>query len=94
MNRSHYLESLAILSKRKGGRRMSQLLTIDELAAWLKLPKATLYNFTHEKRIPYLKVGRRLRFDSKQIQEWLERRAHAVELAEDATTAAGQRQLR
>jgi len=53
-----------------------QLLTIEELAAWLQLPKATLYAWTHERRIPFFKCGRRLRFDPKQIQAWLEARAH------------------
>lgn len=48
------------------------LLTIDQLAAWLNLPKATLYCWTHEKRIPFLKIGPRVRFDRKQIEEWLE----------------------
>lgn len=52
------------------------LLTIDELAAWLKLPKGTLYNWVHERRIPYLKLGPRLRFDSGEIRRWLETCTH------------------
>lgn len=55
---------------------LTPLLTIDELAAWLKLPKGTLYNWVHERRLPFVKVGPRVRFDPVEIRRWLETCTH------------------
>jgi excisionase family DNA binding protein len=40
----------------------SNLLTLDELAMSLKVPKQTIYYWVCRKQVPYLKVGRHLRF--------------------------------
>ena len=45
---------------------------IKELAKYLSIPKGSLYVMVCEKRIPYLKIGRRLKFDLKAIDAWLE----------------------
>ena len=58
---------------------MNELLTADELATLLKISRASLYNLTHQQRIPFLKIDRRLRFDPKAIQVWLDRRSYKVE---------------
>lgn len=52
------------------------LLTINELAAELGLAKATLREWCWQKRIPYVKLGRAVRFRREEIEAWL--RAHAV----------------
>ncbi len=52
------------------------LLLIDELAQWLKVPKGSLYNLVHERRIPFLKIGHRLRFDRNEIERWLSSSIH------------------
>ncbi|MCF7897751.1 MAG: helix-turn-helix domain-containing protein [Candidatus Omnitrophica bacterium] len=33
--------------------------------------KKTLYNWVSEKRIPYVKMGNTLRFDIKEIEDWI-----------------------
>lgn len=38
------------------------VLTIEELAAYLKIPKSTLYKLVREGRIPSQKIGRHWRF--------------------------------
>ncbi len=48
------------------------LLTVDELAAWLKMSRGSLYNLVHERSVPYLKIGARLRFAPAEIAKWLE----------------------
>jgi len=53
----------------------SPVLTIDELSAYLKVKKSTLYNWVSEGKIPrnlYLKVGGSLRFRRKEIDRWME----------------------
>ncbi|MFQ5745144.1 MAG: helix-turn-helix domain-containing protein [Acidobacteriota bacterium] len=49
------------------------VLTINELAAYLKIPKSTLYKLAQEGKIPSQKVGRHWRFRKQAIDRWLER---------------------
>jgi len=46
-------------------------LTLKELCAWLKVPKATIYDYTFRKRIPFVRVGKLLRFPESWIESWL-----------------------
>ncbi len=50
---------------------MTQLISIEELAAYLKLEKQTIYNWLHEKKITGIKVGHVWRFDRDAIDRWL-----------------------
>lgn len=50
----------------------SDVLTIEELAAYLKIPKSTLYKLVREGSIPSQKIGRHWRFRKEAIDRWLE----------------------
>jgi excisionase family DNA binding protein len=50
-----------------------QLLNIDELSALWKVSPATLYNWVNQGRLPYVKLGRSLRFDVVEIEEFRQR---------------------
>ncbi len=50
---------------------MTQLMNIEEMAAYLKLEKQTIYNWLHEKKITGIKVGHVWRFDKNAIDKWL-----------------------
>ena len=50
----------------------SQILTLDELHAYLKIPKPTLYALAQNGRIPAAKVGKHWRFRRVEIDEWLD----------------------
>lgn len=52
--------------------RPGDVLTIDELSAYLKLPKSTLYKLVREGKVPGRKVGRHWRFRKEAIDRWLE----------------------
>lgn len=58
-----------------GGRRRSDrpevVLTIDELAVYLKLAKSTAYKLAQEGKIPGQKVGRHWRFHKDAVDAWL-----------------------
>ena len=59
---------------------MAQLMNIEELAAYLKLEKQTIYNWLHEKKISGIKIGHVWRFDKEAVDRWLRSRtvtAHA-----------------
>lgn len=47
------------------------ILTIDELAAYLKIPKSTLYKLVREGAVPSQKVGKHWRFHKDAIEAWI-----------------------
>ena len=51
--------------------KMADILTIEELAAYLKIPKSTLYKLVREGKIPSRKIGRHWRFRKGAIDHWL-----------------------
>lgn len=50
-------------------------LNINELSEYVGIPKGTLYVWVCQKRIPYAKIGGLLRFDLRQIDEWVKARS-------------------
>jgi excisionase family DNA binding protein len=57
---------------------MQSLLDIDELAAYLKLRKQTIYNWLHQRKISGIKVGGVWRFERKEIDMWLRSRKRTI----------------
>ena len=53
---------------------MTRLIDVDELAAYLKLKKQTIYNWLNQGKISGIKVGGVWRFDRKEIDAWLRSR--------------------
>ncbi len=51
-------------------------MTIQEVGELTGLSVSTLYKMANQRRIPYVKVGSRLRFERQLIDNWLE--AHTV----------------
>lgn len=47
------------------------ILTIDELSDYLRIPRSTLYKLAQEGRVPCQKVGRHWRFRKEAIDRWL-----------------------
>lgn len=52
--------------------KSDDVLTIKELATYLKTPKSTLYKLVREGKIPSQKIGRHWRFRKEAINNWLE----------------------
>jgi excisionase family DNA binding protein len=50
-----------------------RLLTIDQLAECLGITVRHVRRLVAERRVPYVKVGRLVRFDPDSIKEWLDR---------------------
>ena len=47
------------------------VLTIDELSAYLKIPKSSLYKLVRGGKVPGQKIGRHWRFHREAIDQWL-----------------------
>lgn len=56
---------------------LPQLLTIDQLATQLGTSVRHVRRLVTERRVPYVKVGRWVRFDPTTIARWLDQ--HRVE---------------
>ena len=55
------------------------VMTIDELSAYLKVAKSTLYKLAQEGKVPGQKVGKHWRFRKDSIDRWLdEKRQHEM----------------
>ena len=50
-----------------------QLLTIDQLAEQLNVSVRHVRRLVAERRLPYLKVGKFVRFDPAEVAAWLDR---------------------
>jgi len=51
------------------------LISIDEAATYLGLQKSTLYSWINQRKIPYIKVGKLIKFDMRQLDKWLQEKA-------------------
>ena len=51
---------------------LEPVLTMDELAKYLKVGKTTLYRLAQERRIPGQKIGKHWRFSREAIDRWLD----------------------
>lgn len=54
-------------------RTCGDVLTIDDLAEYLKIAKSTLYKLAQEGKLPGQKVGKHWRFHRDAVDEWLKR---------------------
>lgn len=54
----------------------TRLLTVPEVAELLRLSPAAIYALTYRRQIPFIRIGRRLRFDPETISDWLDRQTN------------------
>lgn len=54
-----------------------QILTLDEVAAYLKVGKRTVYRLAAAKKIPAFKVGGIWRFPQADIDNWIKQQSSA-----------------
>jgi excisionase family DNA binding protein len=50
----------------------NEILTIEEVASYLRLKPQTIYKWAQEKRIPAAKLGKEWRFRRSVIDRWLD----------------------
>lgn len=53
-----------------------EILTVKELAAYLKIAEKTAYRFAFEGRLPGFKVGGAWRFRKSEIDQWTKEQSH------------------
>ncbi len=70
------VERLKPLLNNSHDSKHNELMTVEELADYLKAKKSTIYDKVHAKSIPFLKNGTLLRFRRKYIDLWLQNPYH------------------
>lgn len=50
---------------------MTEIMTVQDVQAYLKLPKPTIYTLAQGGRIPAAKIGRHWRFRRVDIDTWI-----------------------
>ena len=69
-----------------------EILTVDEVAAWLKISKRHIYELTkqrtrsgdvRENPLPCAKLGKSIRFNKAAVEEWIERLLNANHVPRD-----------
>jgi len=56
--------------------QLDQLLTVEEVAWLLKVPKSWIYDHTRKRvgeRLPHIKLGKYLRFFEREVHEFLKK---------------------
>ena len=70
---NHSLENTLRLPK-KESLFFDNLITIEKLSENLGLSKKTLHNWVSLRKIPYVKIGRKVYFRSSSLRQWIERK--------------------
>jgi excisionase family DNA binding protein len=48
------------------------LITVQDAATFLAVSTSTLYGWVYQRRIPFVKVGRALRFEVAELQKFIQ----------------------
>ena len=51
-----------------------RLFNIDELVTYIAVPKGTIYNWISQRKLPFVKMGRRVKFDKQDIDKFIDER--------------------
>lgn len=49
----------------------SELMTVEEIAEYMRLPQSTVYKLAQERKLPGFKVGRHWRFRREAVMQWV-----------------------
>ncbi len=52
---------------------MDEILTIPQVAKYLKISKAKIYYLVQRREIPHIKIGRNVRIRESDLVKWLEK---------------------
>ena len=68
-----------------------KIMTIEELAEYLKISRSTLYKLLQDGKLPGQKVGKRWRFHQDAIDEWIKSGTGTVASHKSGGKASGDR---
>lgn len=51
---------------------VSKYMTIEQASTYLNIAKPTIYGYVSNRAIPYIKKGKKLYFETKELDTWLQ----------------------
>jgi len=51
---------------------MDEILTIPQVARYLKIIRSKAYYLVHQKKIPHIRIGRNVRVREADLEKWIE----------------------
>jgi excisionase family DNA binding protein len=70
-------ELLKVEVKKHSKRR---LLDVEEAAVMLNLKPGTLYNWVYQRKVPFVKVGRAIKFDLKDMEALIKKQNRSIKI--------------
>jgi len=61
----------SLFSSRDRSADVPRLLTAQEVAELLRVPRSTIYELARARRIPFMKIGRRTLFVPEALRDWI-----------------------
>jgi excisionase family DNA binding protein len=55
---------------------VQKLMTIKEVADYLRLSRVTVYKMTRQGKIPALKIGKQWRYNKSEIDSWVKQKSN------------------
>ncbi len=52
---------------------MDEIMTIPEVARYLKISKSKIYYLVQKRQIPHIRLGRNVRIKETELLEWIEK---------------------
>ncbi len=65
------LPALDALASYLESRRRLDLLELDEACKFLRVGQSKLYDMVRRKRVPYVRLGRKILFARSQLEDWV-----------------------
>lgn len=56
----------------------NEILTVLDVARFLRVPKSTVYKLARVGELPASKIGKHWRFLRRDIQDWMHHRSHQI----------------
>lgn len=70
-------DDITVNYQQQGGTLIdNQLWSVPRLAEYLDVPIMTVRDWVYKRQIPFVKVGRHIRFQPSDVQRWLSERSH------------------
>jgi excisionase family DNA binding protein len=54
---------------------MPKYLSVSQAANHITLAKSTLYEYVHYRKIPFIKIGQRIVFETAALDKWMKKHA-------------------
>jgi excisionase family DNA binding protein len=83
-------EEIETFLKGLNTKNISERLSLIEAAQYLGVSKSPLYKYTHTRTLPFHKLGKRVIFYTKELDEWIKQNSFRVKTREEIEREASE----